>query len=162
MQVGRTKSCPVASSRPQRLMAIQDLQDASLAAPLALRSRGEFMWPPTTLPTLESIQSNPFTNQLIPANLHETPLQSQNTATPVETSLTPRVSLAASSQTPSPTVSPQGHQTSSSHDRTSPCTERDSVRPLSYRKQKKYIYSLKKNPKKKPANFFTQTLRRIH
>ncbi|XP_028967082.1 ankyrin repeat and KH domain-containing protein mask [Galendromus occidentalis] len=59
-KVGRTKSCPVATNRPQRLLAVKD-QDL-LPSPLPLaRSRGNFVWPPTSIsplpPILPELQS---------------------------------------------------------------------------------------------------------
>ncbi|OQR75936.1 hypothetical protein BIW11_08099 [Tropilaelaps mercedesae] len=126
-KVGRTKSCPVATSRPQRLLAVRDLQDLSqsTAAPLALRSRGDFMWPPTSLSPREIPQGISDIGEQVPVSLQESSMHLHE-AGPSTRPLTPLASVAASPQTPSsPGVSPHGH--SYCHDRNSPCTERDSM-----------------------------------
>lgn len=127
-QVGRTKSCPVATSWPQRLLAVRDLQDTLLAvpAPLALRSRGDFVWPPTSLLSHETTHEIIGVSEQTPVSLRESSTHLQDAGSSVEP-LTPLISLAASSQSPSPAgASP--HSNPYCHDRSSPCIEKDSVR----------------------------------
>lgn len=136
-QVGRTKSCPVATSRPQRLLAVRDLQDPSLAAPvpLALRSRGDFVWPPTTLSSHEATHEIADGSDQIPVTFRESSMHvlKEGTAGLVGP-FTPLPSLAASPQTPSPGgVSPHSSH-SYYYNRNSPCTEKDSVCKPTFKK----------------------------
>ena len=59
----RTKSCPVATSRPQRLLAVKDQELLPSPLPLA-RSRGNFVWPPTSISPLPPILPELQTGQL--------------------------------------------------------------------------------------------------